>query len=531
MMAIPSSIDPASWARATACSRTLAGYPDLEIPISPTEKALHRGITDAAACHYRFRLPRQTRNHRPSGLAGSLFDALDQARSEALGARWLAGIGSNLATLLATDQTGPGQLQAWAFANWTGRPTQGCPEQLVSSLAGLSSLLNAPDDFAREAHCLSLSLEKDGYTIVSGCFSPPLLPAGQASREENKLADQQEEDPNGTPQAAANALSADENETPGVAPPPLPESLRREYRVFTTRHDRIVRAEDLATAEELLGLRAKLDSHLVNYRRMVAGLAHRLQRLLLARQLRHWSHDREEGMLDPSRLARMVASPCQAQVFRIEEEGLFRQTAVTLLIDNSGSMRGHPIAVAALTADILAHSLERCGIKVEILGYTTANITGGLSANEWEEAGRPHNPGRLNALRHIVYKAMDVPCRRARANMGLMLKEGLLNENVDGEALYWAYHRLSRRTEPKRLLIVISDGAPMDRATLAANPRNILDRHLHETVAWIEARGDVKIGAIGIGHQVERYYRHAISLCSVDDLGSVLTAQLGKWLT
>ncbi|CAK0769211.1 cobaltochelatase CobT [Gammaproteobacteria bacterium] len=234
--------------------------------------------------------------------------------------------------------------------------------------------------------------------------------------------------------------------------------------------------------------------------------------------------------LDPSRLASFVANPCNIQVFRMEEDGPFRQTVVTLLLDNSGSMRGHPITVAALTADILARALERCGIKVEVLGYTTTDWKGGAPAREWEHAGRPPNPGRLNALRHIVYKGMDVPWRRARRSLGLMLKDGLLKENIDGEALWWACQRLVGRPEPRRILIVISDGAPMDKVTLAANPRDYLDRHLHQVVDWIEKNTNLELHAIGIGHQVARYYRNSVSLRNVDELGTVLVERFKAWL-
>jgi len=259
-------------------------------------------------------------------------------------------------------------------------------------------------------------------------------------------------------------------------------------------------------------------------------MAHQLQRLLLARQCRYWSQDHDDGHLDPSRLAPLIAAPTRAQVFRIEEESSFPRTCVTLLLDNSGSMRGHPITVAALTADILARALERCGIPVEILGYTTANWQDNAAAKAWEQEGHVADPGRLNALRHIIYKAMDTPWRRARRDLGLLLQDGLLKENIDGEAVAWAAQRLLRRPETRRLLIVVSDGAPMDKATHAANPRGYLDRHLHEVIAWLEKNTDIELRAIGIGHQVGRYYRHAIQLRNVDELGTVLVQRLGDWL-
>jgi cobaltochelatase CobT len=350
----------------------------------------------------------------------------------------------------------------------------------------------------------------------------PLLPPETSPPEQDHAL----EDDQGEPEFVDQA----DDSAPGASLPPLPDALSEDYRVFEPRYDRVVQAAALAAPREREALRQRLDGELEPYRRLVARLAHRLQRRILARQRRDWSFDQEEGLLDPARLARLVANPAQDRVFQVEEESRFKATAVTLLLDNSGSMRGRPITLAAITADILARALEQCGIKTEVLGYTTATWDGGLAAQAWKEQGAPTAPGRLNILRHIVYKAMDVPWRRARQDLGVMLKDGLLKENIDGEALWWAHQRLAARPEPRRLLIVISDGAPMDRPTLGANGKAYLDRHLSRVASWIERLSPVGLHAIGIGHQVSRYYSKGLWLRSVEELGETLPAKLGEWL-
>jgi cobaltochelatase CobT len=298
------------------------------------------------------------------------------------------------------------------------------------------------------------------------------------------------------------------------------------YRVFTSAHDEIVDAEDLCDPEELTRLRAYLDQQLSSLSSVVARLANRLQRRLLAQQNRAWTFDLEEGMLDTARLTRVVIDPTSPLSFKQEEEAPFRDTVVTLLIDNSGSMRGRPIMVAAVCGDILARTLERCGVKVEILGFTTRAWKGGLSRDDWIKAGKPLQPGRLNDLRHIVYKAADTPWRRARKNLGLMMREGLLKENIDGEALLWAHNRLLARPEQRRIMMVISDGAPVDDSTLSVNTGWYLERHLRRMIAEIDALGAVELLAIGIGHDVTRYYRRAVTLVDVEQLAGAMTEQL-----
>ncbi len=298
------------------------------------------------------------------------------------------------------------------------------------------------------------------------------------------------------------------------------------YKVFTTTHDEIVGAEELCDAEELTRLRAYLDQQLASLSSVVSRLANKLQRRLMAQQNRSWSFDLEEGMLDVARLPRIIIDPTAPLSFKQESDTEFRDTVVTLLIDNSGSMRGRPIMVAAVCADILARTLERCGVKTEILGFTTRAWKGGISRDDWIKAGKAASPGRLNDLRHIIYKGADAPWRRARRNLGLMMREGLLKENIDGEALMWAHQRLISRTEQRRILMVISDGAPVDDSTLSVNSGHYLERHLRSVITEIETKSPVELLAIGIGHDVTRYYKKAVTIVDVEQLGGALVEQL-----
>ena len=313
---------------------------------------------------------------------------------------------------------------------------------------------------------------------------------------------------------------------PERRPPPPHSEADPAYKVYTTRFDEEIAAEDLADPIELERLRAYLDQQLEPLKGAVARLANRLQRRLQAQQNRAWDFDLEEGTLDAGRLARVVANPMTPLSFKRERDTDFRDTVVTLLLDNSGSMRGRPISIAAISADVLARTLERCQVKVEILGFTTRAWKGGQSREAWLAAHRPPLPGRLNDLRHIVYKAADAPWRRARPNLGLMMKEGLLKENIDGEALEWAHRRLIARPEARRILMVISDGAPVDNSTLSVNPANYLEKHLRDVIAMIERRRLVELIAIGIGHDVTRYYGRAVTITDVEQLAGAMTEQL-----
>tara|TARA_B100000959_G_scaffold183248_1_gene191549 strand:- start:652 stop:1653 length:1002 start_codon:yes stop_codon:yes gene_type:complete len=308
--------------------------------------------------------------------------------------------------------------------------------------------------------------------------------------------------------------------------PDFPDSKVETYRTFTISHDEMIAAEELCEPEELTRLRGQLDQQLSHMQGVVSRLANRLQRKLMAQQQRWWEFDLDEGILDAGRLSRVVTNPMHPLSYKVENESSFRDTVVTLLIDNSGSMRGRPISVAAMSADIISRTLERCAVKVEVLGFTTRAWKGGQAREEWVAAGKPANPGRLNDLRHIIYKAADLPWRRARKNLGLMLREGLLKENIDGEALLWAYNRLIGRPEQRRILMVISDGAPVDDATLSVNPGNYLERHLRDVIDYIENVSPIEITAIGIGHDVTRYYRRAVTINDAEELGGTMMQNL-----
>jgi len=322
---------------------------------------------------------------------------------------------------------------------------------------------------------------------------------------------------------------SDEPAEPWQPRPPVTHDNRGpEYHAFSQKFDEEVSAEDLCDAEELTRLRSYLDKQLAHLQGVVARLANRLQRRLLAQQNRAWEFDLEEGVLDPARLPRVIMDPMAALSFKRERDTDFRDTVVTLLIDNSGSMRGRPITVAATCADILARTLERCGVKVEVLGFTTKAWKGGQSREAWLAAGKPATPGRLNDLRHIIYKSADAPWRRARRNLGLMMREGLLKENIDGEALDWAHKRLLVRPEARRILMMISDGAPVDDSTLSVNAGNYLERHLRHIISEIETRSPVELIAIGIGHDVTRYYRRAVTIVDAEELGGVMTEKLAE---
>jgi len=333
----------------------------------------------------------------------------------------------------------------------------------------------------------------------------------EADTEEGEAASAQE----GADQARANALRRN-----------WPDEPVTDYRPFTTRFDEMVAAADLCDEEELSRLRAYLDQQMMSLGGVVTRLANRLQRRLMAQQARSWDFDQEEGMLDAARLARVIVAPAHSLSYKIERETEFKDTVVSLLIDNSGSMRGRPISIAATCADVLARTLERCGVATEILGFTTRGWKGGQSREQWLSEGRPAHPGRLNDLRHIVYKRADEPYRHARKSLGLMMREGLLKENIDGEALLWAHSRLLARPEERRILLVISDGAPVDDSTASANGGTYLERHLRQVIGWIEGRSSIELAAIGIGHDVTRYYTRAVTIMDAEQLGGALIEQL-----
>jgi cobaltochelatase CobT len=427
-----------------------------------------------------------------------------------------------------------------------------------ASIQGLLSTFENQDLFARAAKMLlrdlnlipdseldeTESADEDGgddQDPEKGEDSDKTPEQGEGESEDSEAEEDQtpgsSEETGDTEGAEVDMAESDEEvaEAGEDSPNPPPPGANAErgmnqfnYKVFTQKFDEIVKASELCPADELEQLRALLDKQLENLAGAVARLANKLQRRLMAQQNRSWEFDLEEGLLDTARLTRVVTDPLQALSFKVEQDTDFRDTVVTLLIDNSGSMRGRPITIAAICGDILARTLERCGVKVEILGFTTRAWKGGKSREAWLEAGRPASPGRVNDIRHIIYKAADEPWRHARRNLGLMMREGLLKENIDGEALQWAQKRLQARPENRRILMVISDGAPVDDSTQSVNAGNYLEAHLRQVIEEIETRSSIQLVAVGIGHDVTRYYRRAVTLLDAEELAGALTDELAS---
>jgi len=547
------------------------------------DAAAARGFADAAALRLRHHNERLHARGAPADdVARAVFDAAEQARVEALGARGMAGVRANLAELaelrLKTDPLVRARSREevplgsavglMIRERLTGEaPPQAAREGLalvsewIEEKAGadLDALGLALDDQAAFA-ALATKLLRD-LELVEGEPEGNADPEGGDDEgdqeDESGGQDEVDEDDEGSGQGEAEirgeAQESDEGEDSdwsdeelgegaeglaedgedGVVPvrpnrplSELPPSF--DYRVFTPRFDEEIAAAELCDEEELGRLRAYLDQQLVHLQSAVTKLANRLQRRLMAQQSRSWEFDQEEGLLDAARLARVIVNPFHSLSFKVERDTEFRDTVVTLLIDNSGSMRGRPISIAAISADILARTLERCGVKTEILGFTTRAWKGGQSREKWLADGRPPQPGRLNDLRHIIYKEADEPWRRARRNLGLMMREGLLKENIDGEALLWAHARLIARPEERKILMVISDGAPVDDSTLSVNSGTYLERHLRQVIGWIEGRSPVELIAIGIGHDVTRYYERAVTIMDAEQLGGTMVEQLAS---
>jgi cobaltochelatase CobT len=551
--------------------------------LSPADAARIRGLADQMALRLAHHDPAQHARARPaSAQAQPLYDAVEQARIEAIGANALGGVRDNLKAVLEQAWAKRSVSQVEAVANpplaevvslmvrerLTGDPPPAQAKPLVDQFraeveakAGkdLDKLTGAIDDqktYARIVRAIlrDLQLSDEPAEETESADSDEAGEEGEPEAKEQEgegqseaaspqamAMDDGETERQETDEAEAQMMEADESsdaedveEPPDVSEgePARPE-LKGEarpatYKVFTTTHDEIVAAEELCDTEELGRLRAYLDQQLSSLSNVVSRLANRLQRKLLAQQNRAWNFDLEEGVLDAARLTRVIVDPTSPLSFKEESDIEFRDTVVTILIDNSGSMRGRPIMVAAVCADILARTLERCGVKVEILGFTTRAWKGGLSREDWLKAGKPPQPGRLNDLRHIIYKAADAPWRRARKNLGLMMREGLLKENIDGEGLIWAHHRLIGRSEQRRILMVISDGAPVDDSTLSVNSGHYLERHLREVISEIEAKSPVQLIAIGIGHDVTRYYRRAVTIVDVEQLAGAIVEQLAE---
>ncbi len=545
-----------------------------------------RGHGDAFALNRRYHNSKIHEKFRPKGeMARKVYNALEQARTQAIGALSMQGVAQNLdaaveefysnSRLQVTDKQEDAALGDIMNLMVRERLTQKPPplsarmavdalKDYVEELAGthlddlLSNILSQASysRLSRKiiadlnlAHDLSdddksQSSEEDADDLSKDDLSSD---APEDSEDEADGEDETE-DGEGPSDSSAEDGAADGDSSVLLSEQELAEMLGEaasdrssplwmsnvaaqeiltpRYKIFTTEFDELITAEELCDSEELLYLRASMDQQLSEFSGMISKLASRLQRLIMAQQMRSWDFDLEEGILDSARLTRVVTNPAHALSFKRENETDFKDTIVTLLIDNSGSMRGQPIVTAALCTDILTRTLERCGVKVEVLGFTTKTWKGGKSRAKWIEGGKEKSPGRLNDIRHIIYKKADNPWRRAKNNLALMLREGLLKENIDGEALLWAHSRMVMRSEERRILMVISDGAPVDDSTLSTNNANYLEDHLRSAIEWIEKRSPIDLLAIGIGHDVGRYYSNAITIADVEQLGSAITDKL-----
>ncbi|GJE27143.1 cobaltochelatase subunit CobT [Methylobacterium organophilum] len=562
-----------------------ARLPEPARKLTAEDVAVLRGHSDSMALRLGCHDVALHRRFAPENAAArAVYDAVEQARVEAIGSRRMAGVASNITAMLEdryhrggkyediTDRADAPMEDAVALMvreRLTGQKPPQAAEKIVAlwrehiesragkDLDGLLGALENQRSFARSVRELLSSLdladespadmedenddeEAEGQDDEQQPNEGEAEEQSQGDRAEIEVTDEAADEledgatesadaPSGElPEEAEDAESEEASESWRPPPPRTNENRGPDYRIYNPRFDEVVEAEDLCDAEELARLRSYLDKQLAHLQGVVGRLANRLQRRLLAQQNRAWDFDLEEGQLDPARLVRVVTDPFQPLSFKQEKDTNFRDTVVTLLLDNSGSMRGRPITVAATCADILARTLERCGVKVEILGFTTRAWKGGQSREAWLAGGKPANPGRLNDLRHIVYKSADAPWRRARKNLGLMMREGLLKENIDGEALDWAHKRLLGRPEQRRILMVISDGAPVDDSTLSVNPGNYLERHLRYMIEEIEQRSPVELLAIGIGHDVTRYYRRAVTIVDAEELGGAMTEKLAE---
>ncbi|MBK6895133.1 MAG: cobaltochelatase subunit CobT [Alphaproteobacteria bacterium] len=553
--------------------------PDPNLP--PETTRLVRGCADTYALKIAYHDPALHRRNAQSDLqAQAALDALEQARCDALGALKMKGVSDNLNAVLEEKSKRRGfadiikresvsladALHIVARTEMTGIAPPPSAQKVYdlwkpwieqhlksASFQKMKETLSNQQQFATLARELLRELQLpigkgEDDSLGEDHQLPPEDGQNKGEQEErdDKSAEQSDSmpglrDSEAAPKPADSAFNMGMEEMLSDLPDeaaeenyaPLPgrgedfiEGVEGRYTVFTTQFDETLNAEDLADPEELRRLRAMLDKKIAGYNNLITKLANRLQRKLMAKQRRNWQFDMEEGYLDASRLARMIANPNVSLTFKQEKIAPFRDTILTILIDNSGSMRGRPIAIAAMTTDIIAQTLERCNLKTEILGFTTRTWKGGKSRDLWIQNGMPEYPGRLNDVRHIIYKSADAPMRRCRKNLGLMLKEGILKENIDGEALVWAYNRLAKRPEERKILMVISDGAPVDDSTQSVNPANILEMDLRNVIRWIENRSNVELTAIGIGHDVTRYYKKAITIADADELAEALTKQL-----
>ncbi len=558
--------------------------PQISRRMSREEVLIARGTSDALALYHRYHDDKTHARYAPEGggIAQEIYEAMETARCEALGARDMPGTAGNIDAKIGAeaDRLGFNELTdksdaplaaaaGYLIRNLaTGRELPAGAQNVLNlwrefletqtgnTIENVSGQLEDQSQFAKLARQVITDLgygdqlgndpddinedEEEQYQDETDDDNEPDSSGDEDSQEEDSEANpeqsQEEQQDAGQASVALEDETSDdmseETELPeGESPiePPAPQPISEadpNYKVFKSDYDEEVHAEELAEPVELERLRAYLDQQLEPLKGAVSRLANKLQRRLQAQQNRSWLFDLEEGILDAGRLARVVANPTTPLSFKMEQDTEFRDTVVTLLLDNSGSMRGRPISIAAICADVLARTLERCNVKVEILGFTTRAWKGGQSREGWLNDGRPQQPGRLNDLRHIIYKGADAPWRRSRPNLGLMMKEGLLKENIDGEALEWAHRRMTARTEQRKILMVISDGAPVDDSTLSVNPANYLEKHLRDVIDMVERRKAVELLAIGIGHDVTRYYERAVTITDVEQLAGAMTEQL-----
>ncbi len=563
-----------------AGNRFRVPLPGRNLPADQVTEA--RGFADSFALKLRHHNSGMHANSAPpEPVARACYDAIEQVRYEAIGANRFAGMRENLDAATQMRTAGDSIVRAYNAAEvplqtalallvreaLTGEPVPEKAERGVSLVRDsieekvgqdFTALLENLDD-QKAFQKLALDILRD-LDLTRPTEQPDQTDQDDSDEddgEDDEQSGDEQQDGDADPQSAEIAGDMAEGEGDGDAdseltseeemqdgepseegdasnapvrpnrpPADIPDGL--DYKFFTDKFDEVIEAPELCDAEELDRLRAYLDSQLTGLQGVVTRLANRLQRRLMAQQNRSWDFDQEEGVLDAARLARVIISPGMALSYKVEREVEFKDTIVTLLIDNSGSMRGRPISIAAISADILARTLERCGVKTEILGFTTRAWKGGQSREAWLADGKPQNPGRLNDLRHIIYKKADEPWRRARRNLGLMMREGLLKENIDGEALLWAHSRLLFRPEERRILMVISDGAPVDDSTLSVNSAGYLEAHLRGVIEWIEKVSPVQLVAIGIGHDVTRYYRRAVTIMDVEQLGGTIMEQLAE---
>jgi cobaltochelatase CobT len=576
-LAVAYSIDPPGLTNDTA------RLPQVSRRMTREEVLLARGTADAYALRTRFHNESIHNRFMPEGNeAREIYEVMATARCEAVGARAMPGTAGNIEAKLESEALALGYDQVQSFKEVpmptalsyylrqvaTGREMPPAVNNALSqwktmieersgnTFDDLSEKMDDQAAFSRFARQLiddlgygdqlgddpdnpDMSEDGDDAENQPDDETAPDTDTGDTA-DDSEGEDQQPDDSEQSMDQQQAQVTMDDNEDSTEAqeadapegdidfdPPMAPVSdADPNYEVFTTEFDEEVLAEDLATAAELERLRAYLDQQLEPLKGAVSRLANKLQRRLQAQQNRSWSFDMEEGLLDAGRLARVISNPTTPLSFKVEQDTEFRDTVVTILLDNSGSMRGRPISIAAICADVLARTLERCQVKCEILGFTTRAWKGGQSREDWLQKGRAENPGRLNDLRHIIYKGADAPWRRSRPNLGLMMKEGLLKENIDGEALEWAHRRMIARPEARRILMVISDGAPVDDSTLSVNSAAYLEKHLRDVIAMIEKRRAVELTAIGIGHDVTRYYERAVTITDAEQLAGAITEQL-----